>query len=201
MGYEQSARKLSQLEIDAALAMGAHSITLDTGQTVDGLDLSAYDSDLDGLIKAPQLFGNTVDGAIVDYVDCADKTLDTVATPDSTTLTTFQDVGTPYTIAKADMDDKSAGIKITIACDLKTENNTYRAYAAYNIDGGADQAIGDNTSESWTAEAVTLVVASEGQVIQFRARNHQNGVAADIQNMVITQTHAARKDFKILNYY
>jgi len=170
-------------------------------ETEADMKKSVYDSDADGLIKAPQLYGNTVDGALVDYVVVTDKVLDNVATPDSTTLTTFQDVGTPYTIAKADMDEKSAGIKITIACEMKSENETYRAYTAYNIDGGADQAIGDTTLIAWTPKSVTLVVASEAQVIQFRARNHQNGVAADIQNMVITQTHAARKDFKILNYY
>jgi len=170
-------------------------------ETEADMKKSVYDSDADGLIKAPQLYGNTVDGALVDYVVVTDKVLDNVATPDSTTLTTFQDVGTPYTIAKADMDEKSAGIKITIACEMKSENETYRAYTAYNIDGGADQAIGDTTLIAWAAKSVTLVVTSEAEVIQFRARNHQNGVAADIQNMVITQTHAARKDQQILGYY
>ena len=188
MGYELKGGKLSQLEIDADLLMGAHSITLDAGQTVDGVNLSHYDLSGTGSIIEP-------------YIDCADKVLDTVATPDATSLTTFQDVGTPYTIAKANMDDKSAGIKVTIACELKTEIDSYRAYAAYNIDGGADQAIGDNVSEAWVSESVALVVASEGQVIQFRAKNGQNGVSADIKNMVITQTHAAKKDQRILGYY
>lgn len=39
MGYEQSAGKLSQMEIDADLIMGAHNITLGALQTVDGIDV------------------------------------------------------------------------------------------------------------------------------------------------------------------
>jgi len=171
-------------------------------ETEADMKKSVYDSDADGLLKAPQLYGNIVDGAIVDYVDCADKVLDTVATPDSTTSDSFQNVGTPYTIAKVDMDDKTAGIKITIACEIKTGAGvSKRAWAAYNIDGGGDVAIGDSSLTDWVSKSVTLVVASEAEVIQFRARNSQSGVPAHIQNMVITQTHAARKDFKILNYY
>ena len=41
MGYESRAGKLSQLEIDANLTMGAHSITLGAGQTVDGKDVGS----------------------------------------------------------------------------------------------------------------------------------------------------------------
>lgn len=36
--------KLSELTIDADLAMGAHNITLDVAQTVDGVDVSSHES-------------------------------------------------------------------------------------------------------------------------------------------------------------
>lgn len=43
MGYEAVAGKLSQLTIDANLAMGEHDITLAAGRLVDGKDLTNID--------------------------------------------------------------------------------------------------------------------------------------------------------------
>jgi len=43
--------KLSELEIDTDLAMGAHNITLDDGKTVDGVDISQNKENLRQLIK------------------------------------------------------------------------------------------------------------------------------------------------------
>ena len=44
--------KLSELDIDAALAMGAHSITLDAGQTVDGKDVSGLGAGDGDMLKS-----------------------------------------------------------------------------------------------------------------------------------------------------
>lgn len=57
--------KLSELDIDAALAMGAHPITLGAGQTVDGYDLSEgftqYElGDIDAVISATIVSNNTL---------------------------------------------------------------------------------------------------------------------------------------------
>jgi len=55
MGFEMSARKLSQLEIDADLVMGAHNITLGVGQTVDSKDVSGLIADTVGSIEGDNM--------------------------------------------------------------------------------------------------------------------------------------------------
>ena len=160
---------------------------------------SDYDPNLDNKIAAAQLYWCEGAGTKVDYYDCTDKELDMVATPDACTGTVYENVGTPYTIALADMDDKTNDIKVTIACEIKSSHSAHACVAAYNIDGGADQEIGTKNGTVWTAKSVTLVEVAVGQVIQFRLK--EAGSAGDIQNMSVTETHAARKDYQVLAYY
>jgi hypothetical protein len=160
---------------------------------------SDYDPNLDNEIAAAQIEGSVVTGAIVDYVDCADKELDNVAAEDTTNSAAYVNIGTPYTVTKADMDDKTNDIKVTLACETKTANGSYTVTTAYNIDGGGDVQIGAHALVAYTAQSVALVEVAVGEVIQWRLK--VAGGIGYIQNMVITQTHAARKDYQVLGYY
>lgn len=80
---EPGITKLSELTIDADLAMGAHNITLGAGQTVDGKDVSALVSKLSELAIDAELAmgahnitldeGQTVGGIIKEYDSDEDK--------------------------------------------------------------------------------------------------------------------------------
>lgn len=168
------------------------------GVAVQGMDKEVYDPDMDGKIASAAIEGTTT-GAVVDYVDCTDKELNMIATPDACTGTVYENVGTPYTIALADMSDKTNDIKVTIACEIHSSHGAYACVAAYNIDGGGDVQIGSTNVITYQAKSVTLVEVAVGQVIQFRLK--EAGSDGHIQNMSVTETHGARKDHQILGYY
>ena len=172
---------------------------IDVAETEADMTKAVFDPDGNNKIDAAQIEGSTTPGAITDYVDCTDKELDNVVAPDSCSGTVYENVGIPYTVTKADMDDKTGDIKVTLDCEIHSSHGSYACVAGYNIDGGGDVQIGSTNLIAYTPKSITLVEVAVGQILQFRLK--EAGSCGHIQKMVITQTHAARKDNQILSYY
>jgi hypothetical protein len=162
-------------------------------QDLTGLmEKAVFDSDGDGKIDISVINGGSNTGAVIDYLDCTDKELDSVvAEADDGGSTSYVNVGTPYTVTKADMDDKTGAIKALIAAEIHASHGAYIATAGYNINGGGDVEIGAHTGTAYTLKTVADVEAVIGDVIQFRLKS--NFGTSHIQNMCITQTHGGRK--------
>lgn len=64
--------KVSELNVDADLVIGAHNITIGAGQTVDGRDISALDPNNDlampgKIVKASDTLRHSHDAAVIDW--------------------------------------------------------------------------------------------------------------------------------------
>jgi hypothetical protein len=173
---------------------------IDVAETEADMTKAVFDPDGNDKIDAAQINGSGSTGAIVDYIDCTDKELNLVVTEDNDAdSAVYVDVGTPYTITKADMDDKTGDIKAALACEIHSSHGAYRTDVGYNVNGGGDVDIGFHLGTVYTPKNVTLVELTVGDIIQFRFKS-DFGVGY-IQNMKVTQSHAARKDNQILSYY
>jgi len=145
MGYEMSARKLSQLEIDTDLTMGAHNITLGAGQTVDGRDVGGNG------ILSPQII----------VKKASDTNRHTFANPVSTDLNTYQKMRTHIF---------TNGIKGT----LRLQFDILRNAAATSTQGimtknGATPGTGSDIGVEQTTTSTSFVTKTQDVAIDFVA--------------------------------
>lgn len=160
---------------------------------------SDYDPNNVGKIEKGVLAGGSMTGAIIDYEDCTDYELD--SDPSAVTCgacVNYENIGTPYTVALADMNNRCNDVKVTVAGEIKPSAGAETVSLAYNIDGGADQLIGTHTGDTtYTLKSATLVEVAVGEVIQFRLK--RTAGTAYCQLRTVTETHGARK--ALTGYY
>lgn len=156
---------------------------------------SVYDPDEDGKIEPDEILGFEHSGPNVGYVNIADKVVNTDTGMVDTNSSTYVNAGTAYTITEADMDYKTASIKVALSADLlNTGGDT--STVGYNKNAGADIDIGTETGATMVSKTIADIELVVGDIIQFRHKCVSQH--SQCESRIVTQTHAGVKNLNAI---
>ena len=188
------ATKLDQIGIYSDLDMGAYSIILGVGQTVDGVDVSdamtktVYDPNDDGIV-------GFVDSAPATFMSITDKELyfralaqTSIAVTEAWTNTASGLTVPDYTSAMVDLTHKATTIYITVEGEIYSTEATCKL--GYQINAGAVIDVeGAASHPSYTKVSKTNIEINTGDKITFWLAATAAAGTSGWQNLKITHTH------------
>ena len=176
MGYASSGvTKLSSVTIDADLVMGAHNITLDATQTVDGRDVSAYDSGNTGHVDTSESALENVPSASDTLKKSSDAEVEITVAGESPPTSVVKTITIPKAYKAGNFrikySVKNDGIGLHTRTQLRKNGSTLGAGDAKSyLDSGYEEISQDLAATG--ADVITLCgsddTGSDGYVQNFR---------------------------------